>query len=221
MFSKKEDFTNSIQSKIGLRIEDLSSKDYNSIQDLAQLFEAKNKDSNWKPLHFLNTLSLMKKSLESITEQSIDSQTNLNTTLNKSQKQEFLNALQSNNIKPIELSRPKTIHQFVFIFPALSIMGSMLLSTYLITAKDYSGWVYLSGLVSIILSLGLFKLTAGLKVYFKPDTLFEYAKSTYVVRHKQLIKNEITTSLITDFLLEELQHFYKKDFSKTDSIPEN
>jgi len=221
MFSKKENFTNNIQYKIGLRIDDLKPSDFNSVDDLCDMFQAKNNESIWKPLHFLNVFYLFINTIENITNQTIQANTNLNACLNKSQQKEFINALKKNDIKPIEFSRPKTIKQIVFLFPSIAIIGSLLISTYLITAKDYSGWVYLSGLIGLILSAVLFKITAHLKTKFSPETVLEYAKSTYVIRHKTLVKNEHTPKQLKDFVLSELCLTYKKEFSSSDSIPEN
>jgi len=221
MFSKKEDFTNNIQYKIGLRIDDLKPSDFKSIDDLSKMFQAKNNESTWKPLHFLNVYYFFKTIIENITKQNIYSNTNLNDCLNKSQQKEFIDLLEKNNIKPIEFSRPQTINKIVFLFPIITIMGSLLLSTYLITAKDFSGWIYLSGLIGLILSAVLFKITAHLKTKFNPETLLNYAKSTYVVRHKSLVKNKYTSQQLSDFMLNELCLEYKKEFSSSDSIPEN
>lgn len=220
MFSKKEDFTNIIQFKIGERIDDLQSKDYDCIDDLANLFQKKNDEFNWKPLHFLNTYYFIKAQVEKLTSKSISSETDLNDILDGKQKKELLVILKNNNILPIEMARPKFINQIVFLFPVAAIMGSMLISTYLITAKDYSGWVYLSGLIGILLSIGLFKITSKAKKQFKPSSLLEYVKSTYVIRHKTLSKASNTKEQLIMFLLDELELVYKKKFSSTESIPE-
>ena len=82
--------------------------------------------------------------------QKINSENDLNKLLNTKQQKEIL---KDHGVQPIESSRPKFINQIVFLFPALALLGSFLFSTYLITTKDYSDWVYLSGLMGIILSL--------------------------------------------------------------------
>ena len=220
MFSKKEEFTNIIQYKIGERIDDLKSTDYDSIDDLANLFERKNDAFNWKTLHFLNIYYVLKENIETLTSQSINSETDLNALLNKKQKKEVIELLKRKDIKPIELSRPSLINKVVFLFPIISILGAMLMSTYLITAKDYSGWIYLSGLLGIVLSLGLFKITSNLKTQFSPNTLLDFAKSTYVIRYKKLSQTPNTKEQLLNFLLEELELVYHKKYSSTESIPE-
>lgn len=221
MFSKKEEFTNSIQFKIGERIEDLKPSDYGTIEELGDLFQQKNDEFNWKTLHFLSLYYPIKEKIEAITTKEIHSETDLNSLLNGKEKEELIEFLKSQKIDPIEMSRPKIVNQIVFLFPVLGILGSMLISTYLITAKDYSGWIYLSGLIGIILSLGLFKITEKLKVQFKPNTLLGYVKSTYVVRYKTISRKPHTRQQLIQFLLDELEMIYDKRFDATETIPEN
>ena len=221
MYSKKDDFTNTIQFIIGVRQESLESKSYQTINDLAEIIQHRNDEQKWKPLHFLNTYYLIKNKVEDLISSPIKSSSNLNEILSKSQRFELMSYLKENNIKPTELTRPKTINQIVFMLPPALIMGALLISTYLITAKDFTGWIYLSGLVAIVISVGLMMLTTKLKTKFIEDNLVEYAKLTYTTRHKSLVDIKNTKAQLIQFLTDEVENEFGKKLSPTDIIPES
>jgi len=219
MFSKKEDFTNTIQYKLGIRFDDLTSKSYQNINELADFFIEKNKTSKWKTLNFLQTYYHHKSFLEEETNQTLNSNTNLNQILNKHQKTNYFEFLKQHKISPIELSRPNYINTLIIWFPIIGVLGVMLISTYLITKKDWSGWTYLSGLVGIIIWLLIIHLSKPLKTKFNPELFLDYIKSTYVIRYKELSKKELSPQLVKQFIQDELLQLYNKTFSFEENIP--
>ena len=221
MFSKKIDFTDDIQYKLGERIEDLKPEDYRTANNLVEFFEIINQKSKWKYLHFLNTYYLIKQKIEDITKHKVNSNSNLNNILNHTQKDELETLLLQNNIKPIERKRPDSIHNLIFLLLPVLVLAPMLISTYLITAKGYTGWIYLSGLVGLIISVIFIKLTKGLKKQMSPKSLLEYAKSTYVVRHKTLINKAHTKAQLTQFICDELEVVFNTKFEGDTIIPDN
>jgi len=221
MFSKKIDFTDSIQYKLGERFDDLKESDYKTANDLVKLFDAKNKESKWKNLHFLNLYYFMKDGLESITGSKLHSYSNLNDILNADQKIEFEILIKSKGIEPISKSRPSGIRSILFLLPAILILAPLLLSTYFITAKDFSGWLYLSALFGAIITFGFIFITKGLKKQFSPNTLLDYAKSTFVVRYKTLSQHKHSTQQLENFILDELNIEFDKSFEINSIIPDN
>lgn len=221
MFSKKEDFTNTIQFEIGIRFDDLNAFSYKTINDLAELFINKDKKAKWKSLNFLNLYYQAKQFLEEKTNKTINSDTNLNDVLNKTSKQEFISLLNENQIKPIEFFRPNGLDNILGWFPLFGILGPMLISTYLVTKLDMTGWWYLSGLVGVGIWLLLIVLTKGLKKRFNPSTFLDYIKSTYVIRYKTLSKVKLNEDLVKQFIKDELYKTYHINFSDEQEIPLN
>lgn len=222
MDSRKEEFTNTIQFLIGERIENLEANSYSTIEELSQLFQAKSDSLNWKSLHFLNIYYTLKSKIEGLTsKENIRSTTNINKALTKIQKSEFINYLNENEIKPPEFERPATLEKLVYLFPVPAVLGTMLVCTYYITKHDYSGWIYLLGLVGVTVSVLLIVLTAPLKNRFKTDNLLDYAKLTYTIKHKVYCKQPNTKAQLIEFLTDELEVEYGKRFSSTETIPEN
>jgi hypothetical protein len=221
MFSKKDDFTNDIQYKLGERIDGLDSTSYSTINDLCEIFEQQNNTQPWNGLSFLNYYFQLKKIVETKLSESVDSTFDLNSKLTKQQKEELLIELNKLEIKPIELSRSPKINLFISLFTLASILGTMLISTLLITVKGYSGWTYLSGLIGLVLSVLLFKLTAKSKHNFLSGNILQYAKSTYVIRHKTLSKTTHQREDLIAFINEELNIVFGKTFKVDELIPEN
>jgi len=222
MYSKKEEFTNTIQFLIGERIEDLEASSYSNIEELALLFQTKNDKLSWNSLHFLNIYYTLKSKIEElISEKNIKSTTNINKILSKTQKHELVDYLNTQHIKTPEFERPSPLKNLVYIFPVPAILGTMLICTYYITKYDYSGWVYLFGLVGVVMSILLFVLTIPLRNTFKEDRLVEYAKLIYTIKHKVHVKTPNTHSQLVLFLTNELEVEFGKRFSPTETIPEN
>jgi len=222
MYSKKEEFTNTIQFLIGERIEDLEASSYSNIEELTQLFQIKNDKLSWKSLHFLNIYYLLKSKIEElISEKNIKSTTNINKVLGKTQKIELVDYLNTKHIKPPEFERLSPLDNLVYIFPLPAILGTMLICTYYITKYDYSGWIYLFGLVGLGMSMLLLVLTVPFKNRFKEDSLVEYAKLTYTIKHKKYVNTPNTHAQLVLFLTDELEVQFGKRFSPTETIPEN
>jgi hypothetical protein len=221
MFSKKEDFTNTIQYKIGIRFDDLYENSYNTVNELAQLFINKDKSAKWKSLNYLNLYYKAKHFIEENTNKTINTDTNLNNVLNKKTKKLFIDFLYENKIKPIELFRPNGINNILAWFPVFGILGPMLISTYLVTKLDMTGWWYLSGLVGVGIWLFLIVLTKSTRNKFNPDTLLDYIKSTYVIRYKTLSKVDLNEDLVRQFIKDELKTIYQANFSDVQKIPLN
>lgn len=218
MFSKKEDFINEIQFKIGDRFYDTESVDLNSPADFIDLFKKRNDKNTWKGLNFLPIYYSLKSRLNTLGFKDTTSNFDLNS-LNKSQKTDLLDFIKKEIGQPLLLKRPSIINLFVYLFPLFGILGSMLISTYLITVKDYSGWIYVSGLIGFGLSYFFFESTKTLRTVFSPSTILDYSKSFYVVNHKQL-KNDYELKMLESFILEELELLYGKSFQLNDKLPD-
>lgn len=221
MFSKKEDFTNTIQYKIGIRFDDLNAGSYKSVNDLAQLFINKDKSVKWKSLNYLDLYYKAKDFLEKTTHKKINSETNLNDLLDKTSKQQFVEFLKSNQIKPIEFFRPNTLNNILTWFPIVGILGPMLIATYLVTKHELTGWWYLKGLAGLIIWLLLIFVTKSTRTRFNPATFLDYIKSTYVIRYKTLSNVPLNEGLVKQFIKDELYKTYQKDFNDEEEIPEN
>lgn len=222
MYSKKEEFTNTIQFLIGERIEDLESSSYTTIEELSELFQAKSNKTSWKSLHFLVIFYKLKSKIEELTStKSILSSTDLNLVLNKAQKDELVDFMKVNQIRPPEFERPPMIERIVFLFPVPAILGTMLICTYYITKYDYSGWLYLLGLVGVVLSALLIILTAPFRNKFKSSTLVDYAKLTYTIGHKKHVETSNSKAQLLQFLTDELENEFGKRLTPTETIPEN
>jgi len=221
MFSKKEDFTNSIQYKIGIRFDDLHAESYKSVDDLAELFINKDKSAKWKSLKFLNFYYQSNDFLEKLTHKKITSDSNLNDVLDKNSKLKFIDFIKQNNIQPIEFSRPNGLNNIIGWFPIFGILGPMLVSTYLVTKLDMSGWWYLSGLVGVLIWLFIIQITKNLKNKFAPENFLDYIKSTYVIRYKTLSKTAVNNDFVKQFIKDELKSFFQTDFDDNQEIPLN
>ncbi|MGV6862154.1 MAG: hypothetical protein ACWA41_10300 [Putridiphycobacter sp.] len=221
MFSKKEEFTNSIQFRIGIRHDDLTTNSYTTINDLCDFFIQKNNESNWKTLPFLNLFFETEQYLKEELNQDVNFDFNLNDKLDGNQKKAFLDFIESKNIKPIEQSRTNGLNNIIAWFPVFGILGPMLISTYLVTAKDITGWIYLSGLAGLMIWLALIKTTQLSRKRFNPEHLLDYIKSTYTIRYKTLSQNEVNPELVKQFISKELSAIYGKTFDYSEEIPTN
>ncbi len=222
MYSKKEEFTNTIQFLIGERIENLEASSYKTIEDLANLFQVKNDKVGWKSLHFLNIYYKIKSKVEDLTSiENIGSTADLNTLLSKTQRLELIEYLNENKIKVPEFERPATLERLVYLFPVFAVMGTMLVCTYFITKHDYSGWIYSFGLIGLALSALFLVTTASLRTKFKEATLVEFAKLTYTIKYKSYAGTPHTTEQLIRFLTDEFEVEYGTRFSLQEIIPEN
>ncbi|MFD1552743.1 hypothetical protein DNU06_08745 [Putridiphycobacter roseus] len=213
---QKEDFLNQLQFKIGDRWENLKPETINNVQDLKTYIIDRNARASWPFLHFLPFYFALRKQVSKMINQPVSGNYNLNQ-LSKSQRQALNNFISEEYAKPLTMSRPKTLHQIVFLFPLVTVLGSLLISTYLITGLDYSGLWYFSALIGLILSLLLFEKSKKFKNQFKPARILDYAKSFLVVNHQQYPTGYEESQLET-FLLEELTEFYQKEFTPTATI---
>ena len=222
MYSKKEEFTNTIQFIIGERIENLEASSYNNIEDLAALFQAKSDKTHWKSMHYFPIYYILKtKVQELLGKENVLASINLNAELNQSQKIELMNHLKDNKIKVPELTRPALLEKLIYLFPLAAVMGTLLICTYYITKYDITGWIYLFGLLGLILSVLLIVLTKPLRNQLKENSLIEFAKLTYAIKHKDHVKNANTKKQLIDFLTNEVEVAFGKRFTPTETIPEN
>jgi hypothetical protein len=218
MFTKKEEFTNTIQFKVGLRFDDLSAASYQNINELTEIFMKKDLLNKWKTLPFFNFYYDAKQYLENLLNTPIDSEFNIEKRLNSEQKQNFITYITNKNIKPIVFFRPQGLVKLITFFPVIGILVPMLISTYLITAKDFSGWTYLSGLFGLIIWLLLISLTKGLKTHIYPEHFLDYLKSTYVIRYRTLSQEITDVEMVKKFIQEELAKIYGKEFGYDELI---
>jgi len=215
MLSKKEVFLNDLQFKIGDRTSNTDLA-FETAEDLSKFFISRHEKANWPFLNFLPVYFRIKQQLETIIGKPVGSDFDLNllTSLEKVELNQFL----SQEFKhPLALQRPKFIHTIIFIFPLFAVLGSLLVSTYLITALDYSGWTYLSALIGFILSFLLIQGSKGLKNRFSPSTLLEYCKSLFVI-HNQTINTSPTSDLVERFILDQAEISFNKRFKASDKL---
>ena len=215
MFDRKEDFLNGLRFKIGDRSSEFDIR-VNSAKDLVEFYSLRHQKSLWPFLNFLPVYFKLKTHLEGLIGSDVTTDFNLNSLIS-SDKAELDNFLGKEFGHHLEKKRPKSIELFVFIFPVFAILGALLVSTYLITVKEYSGWTYVSGLAGFLISLGLFRFTTGLKTKYHPETLVEFAKAFYVVHHQQ-ITIEVTQQQIETFVLDELETYFKRPFDLEEEI---
>ena len=222
MYSKKEEFTNTIQFLIGVRIENLEASSYKTIEDLAKLFQAKNDKVGWKALPFLNIYYTLKSKIEDLTStENIRSTVDVNKLLSKTQKLELIAYLTKNEIKVPEFERPSKLETLVYLFPVPAILGTLLVCTFFITKHGYSGWIYLFGLIGLVVSILLLVATAPLRTKFKEDTLVEFAKLTYTIKYKTYVDTPHNSEQLIRFLTDEFEVEYGKRFLLNEIIPEN
>ncbi len=214
--NQKDYFLNQLQFKIGDRWDDLNPDTIKNVNDLKVFIKNRNSHSAWPFLHFLPFYFDLKEQVSKLVNQEVSGNFNLNK-LNNTQKKELSNFIAKNYAPPLTMSRPALLQKIVFIFPALAVLGSLLISTYLITALDYSGLWYITALVGLVLSYLLFESTKGLKNHFKPASILDYSKAFLVVNHLHF-SNEFNEKQLESFILEELALFYKKDFTPTATI---
>jgi len=217
MYSKKEDFLNQLQFELGHRWPELEIESVDTIQDILAFILMKAQGSKWPFLRFLPFYFSLKKWLESKTGQNITSQFDLNS-LNKTDKAELTQYITAEYVAPIEFRRPSTLKKVIFLTPLVLVLVPLLLTTYLVTAQNYSGWLYTSALAGLILTFGLFKATNGMKRKFDPPTLLEYSKSFYVI-HNQKMTTEASNTEVVDYLCASAQEFYKQPFEPNTQIP--
>jgi len=222
MYSKKEEFTDTIQFLIGERIESLEASSYDTIDELAHIFQTKNDKLKWKSLPFLNIYYTLKTKIEELTsKKNISPTTNINKALTKAQKNELMIFLKENQIKLPEFERTSPFENLVYLFPIPAIIGTMLVCTYYITKHDYSGWIYLFGIVGMSLSLLLVLATIPLRNRFKEDSLVDYAKMVYTLKYKSYVKTPNTKTQLIQFLTDVAELEFGKRFTTTETIPEN
>ncbi len=217
MFSKKEDFLNNLQYEIGDRFNDIENTELNTANDIVSILTQRNEKAPWKFLHFLPVYFFLKSKVEVLTDQNISTDFNLNT-LSTEHKRELRIAVEKEYGQSFEFRRPKLLRNFVFLFPVFGVLGALIVSTYMVTLKDASGWVFLSGLAGIILSLLFFTGTKNFKTKFYPDRLLDFSKSFYVINHaftpRQNSKQELE-----NFILEALRERFDDSIGLSDSIP--
>jgi len=218
MYSRKEDFLSQLQYKIGDRWEDIDSEHTESAKSLINFLQSRHNQSKWPFLNFLPFYTNLKSSIEKEIGKNITSSFNLND-LKSEQRKNIISCIDTEEGINLEMKRPKMIHQFIFIFPLIGILGSMLMSTYLITSKDASGFWYLSGLLGLIISLLLFNMTKKLKSNFSPNLLLDYSKSYFVV-NIQVLKINYSNKMLEKFILDELELHYNESFNLDSKIPD-
>ncbi|MFK8046123.1 MAG: hypothetical protein AB8B72_11555 [Crocinitomicaceae bacterium] len=217
MYSKKEDFLNQLQFELGHRWPELEVNSVETIEDIAGFVLKKNKSSNWPFLRFLPFYFSLKNWLALKTGKNISSEFDLNS-LSKPDKIKLAEYTENKFGKPIEFRRPSTLKKIIFLVPLILVFVPLLVSTYLITSKDYSGWLYISALAGLLLTLALFKVTEGLKNNFDPSSLLDYAKSFYVI-HNQKMTEEATKTEVINYLCASAEQFYKQPFEPNSQIP--
>jgi len=213
---RKEDFLNQLQYKIGDRWEDMKSESIQNVNDLKTYILNRNAHSPWAFLDFLPFYFDLKDQVSTMVGSPVNGDFDLNQ-LNMSQRKKLEEFISKRYATPLTLSRPKMLHQFVYLFPLVTVLGSLLLATYLITALDYSGLWYLTAALGLILSIALFEGTKKFKQNFKPATILEYAKAFLVVNHQQYTSHFEEIQL-ENFITEELSSYYNKPFTSSMTI---
>ncbi len=216
MYSKKEDFLNQLQFELGHRWPNLDLNSVDTIDSIADLITKKHNSSKWPFLRFLPFYFGLKSWIENKTGNKVRSNFDLNN-LSKSDKVEITSFIESNFEKPITFRRPNIIKTIVFLAPLLLVFAPLLISTYLVTAKDFSGWLYISALIGLLLSLALFKITAGIKNSFSPPTLLDYSKAFFVVNNQRIIEDATREDLV-NYLCASAEDFYKEPFTSNSQI---
>jgi hypothetical protein len=218
MSTKKEDFIFQLQFDLGDRWPDLEVSSVQTIDALADFILKRNVSSKWHFTRFLPIYQALTNWLKTHTNHTISANFDLNS-LSKVEKKDLLTYIQQSLGTPLTFRRPPALHTLVFVAPVVLILLPMLISTYLVTGLDMSGWVYLSGLLGLGVSLALFALTTPQKALFHPATLLQYSKSFYVINNQQITK-DATKAQIIDYLSEAGSDFYKKSIVATSIIPE-
>lgn len=216
MVSKKENFIDELQIKIGNQFYRENENHLNTGHDLVEFFLERHQKSNWKFLNFLPFYFETKQEVEAIFKHELDGEFDLNE-LSKSDKASLDKHFDAKYSLNLVLKRPQLLHQFIFIFPLITVLGCLLISTYLITVKDYSGWIYLSALSALLISLALILFTQKMRTKFHPKTILEYCKFFYVIHH-QNIKKEFKRNQLETFILNELTSSYGSSITLNDSI---
>ena len=218
MNSKKEDFLNQLEFELGHRWSDSDMQSLTTLAELEKCIFKKSDKSKWHFLRFLPIYSQSKKWIEKQIGESVSTQFDLNT-LKTSQKAELIRFLTEKFGKPLAMRRPVFIQKVIYTLPILLIIVPLLISTYLITAKDVTGWIYMSGIIGLLLTIGAFKITESTKKQFSPNTLLEYSKAFYVVNNQSISKNASREDLL-DFLCAAAERFYKQPFTSSSEIPD-
>ncbi len=219
MSTKKEDFFSKLQFDLGDRWPELDPNDISTIDQLADFIIKRSKINPWPFLRFLTYFNACQTFLSGLLKQAVSPYFNLNE-LSVKEKNAFISFTKAEFGEPLAFRRPKTMRTVVFVFPILAILLPMIVSTYLITAKSYSGWLYLSGLIGLIISIGAFELTKRFKKRIEPDALLEYSKSFYVI-HNQKLTEEPSRDQLLDLICQIAKSYYKIDFSADSTIPES
>lgn len=217
MQSQKEDFLNQLQFEIGHRWPNLDIDSISTISDLVNYISERHQHSKWPFLRFIPIYSAIKQFISNHTNSPVSADFDLNS-LDKEGKRELNKMLENNHGTPLTFRRPSVIQNIVFLLPILLILLPLLISTYLITARDMTGWLYLSGLIGLLVTIGAFKITKPLKNQFSPKTVLEYSKAFYVVNN-QLISENPSEEAITEFLCDAAERFYKMPFKLSSEIP--
>lgn len=217
MSSKKEDFIFQLQFNIGDRWPDIDLDTIHTISDLAVFIEHRNKVNKWHFLRFLPMYLQVKSWLSKLMSKDISKDFDLNS-LSKTHKAELQQYVEENFGKPLTYRRPTTLHALVFTGPVAFILFPLLISTYLVAAKNFSGWIYLSALVGVLVTLLLFKITEPLKTKYSPNTVLQYCKSFYVVNNQKISEDPSREMLVT-YLCEEAEAFYGNKYTEHSEIP--
>ena len=218
MNTKKEIFLNQLQFELGDRWPELNSDDLKTIKQLSDFIRERAKINPWHFLRFIPYFLKAQDRLSGLRGESVNLHFDLNT-LSKNDKSTFLSFTNDEFGAPLTLRRTKPLKTAVFIFPLVIVLLPMLISTYLITVKSFSGWFYLSGLVGLVLSIGLFSITNRLKNRFEPHSLLEYAKSFYVIHNQTLLEDPSEDQLI-NFICQAAKNYFGTDFTADSVIPD-
>lgn len=218
MYSKKEIFLDQLQFELGDRWPELDYSSISTINELTDFVLDRQVVSHWPFLSFLTFYTHAATFIEQEKKIAVSSNYDLNN-LSKSEKIKFIQFIEASFGKPLVFRRPKKLVKFIFIFPILVILLPMLISTYLITTLNYSGLLYLSGLIGLLLTVGLFKITEPFKNRFSPSSLLEYSKSLFVINNLKQVEAPSREVLI-GFLCQSAKSSFQSDFKAETIIPE-
>ncbi|MFK8036941.1 MAG: hypothetical protein AB8B74_01525 [Crocinitomicaceae bacterium] len=216
MLSKKENFLDQLQFELGDRWPQLDYNSISTVDELADFIEGRQATNPWPFLKFLTFYTKANQLIEKKKQVDISSNFDLNK-LTKSEKVEFIQLVKEFG-QPLLFRRSKKLSIFVFTFPVLTILTPLLISTYLVAALNYSGWLYLSSLAGLLLSIGLFRLTESLKNKFSPSSILEYSKSLYVINNQKWTQ-EPSREMLIYFICQSAKAIYQTDFKSESIIP--
>lgn len=183
-----EDRIYELQYFTGYRITDEENPIFSSVEEVAPWFAQRIQDKKDIDRTIgLHIFEKLKHKVEELTGNKVSPSEDLNGILNNNQKQSLYNSFSEEfNIQLTPMTLPPALINFLVFLSAVGIFGGLLFSTYAVFSLLWSGWIFLTPLIFLILTLLALAGMKNSKSYIAQQNLVDLAHSTHVIEKQNL-----------------------------------